>query len=62
MLDFRPNTSPPFSWFDAKQGTTEPNDLDKMLSTAELVMARRGMTLSDQARANLSDLHTKRHN
>lgn len=59
---FPPKHLPPFSWFDAKQGTTEPNGLDKMLSTAELVMARRGMTLSEQARANLSALHAKRHN
>ncbi len=59
---FPPKHLPPFSWCNAKQGTTQSNDLDKMLATAELVMARRGMTVSEQARVNLSALHAKRHN
>ena len=59
---FPPKHLPAFSWCDAKQGITIPNDLDKMLSTAKLVMARRGMTLSEQTRVNLSALHAKRHN
>ena len=61
-VGFPPKHLPSFSWCDAKQGTTKPNNLDKMLSTAELVMARRGMTVSEKARANLSALHAKRHN
>lgn len=59
---FPPKHLPPFSWHNAKQGTTEPNDLHKMLSTAEVVMSRRDMSVSKQARVNLSDLHAKRHN
>jgi len=58
---FPPKHLPPFSWHDARTRSTEPHDLGKMLSTARTVMARRGMTLSDGAKANLSALHNNRH-
>ncbi|MGB0509795.1 MAG: hypothetical protein ACPGGB_02650, partial [Flavobacteriales bacterium] len=56
---FPPKHLPPFSWHDAKSGETVPHDLDRMLATAETVMARRYETLSDTAKDNLSAVFSR---
>ena len=56
---FPPKHLPPFSWHDAKSGETVPHDLDRMLATAETVMARRNETLSDTAKDNLSAVFSR---
>ena len=56
---FPPKHLPPFSWHDARTGQTELYDLPRMLATAETVMARRGQTLTQAAKDNLSALHAE---
>ena len=56
---FPPKHLAPFSWHDARSGKTDLHDLDRMLRTAETVMARRNQTLSAAARDNLSALHAQ---
>ena len=49
----------PFSWHDAKSGKTVLHDLDRMLATADTVMARRKESLSDTEKDNLSALFSR---
>ena len=56
---FPPKHLAAFSWHDARSGKTVPHDLDRMLATAETVMARRNQSLSTAARDNLSALHAQ---
>ena len=57
---FPPKHLPPFSWFNARLGTMEVQDLGRMIATAEKVMARRGLLLSPVQRDRLSQLHAAR--
>jgi len=57
---FPPKHLPAFSWYNARSGDMEIQNLDRMLGTAEKVMARRGMEISEAQRANLTRLHQKR--
>jgi UDP-N-acetylglucosamine diphosphorylase/glucosamine-1-phosphate N-acetyltransferase len=57
---FPPKHLPPFSWYNARLGTMEVQDLGRMLATAEKVMARRGLSLSTVQRDRLSQLHAAR--
>ncbi|HSJ62986.1 MAG TPA: putative sugar nucleotidyl transferase [Gemmatimonadaceae bacterium] len=50
---------PPFSWGEATQ--LRPYQLEKFLQTAERAMGRRGITLSDTARRQLSAAHALAH-
>lgn len=54
---FPPKHLPAFSWCNARTGALEVQDLDRMLSTAERVMARRHVTLGEEERARLTQLH-----
>ncbi len=54
---FPPKHLPPFSWHNVREGSTDLHDLPRMLATADVVMARRGMSMSQQAKDNLSALH-----
>jgi UDP-N-acetylglucosamine diphosphorylase/glucosamine-1-phosphate N-acetyltransferase len=54
---FPPKHLAAFSWHDARSGKTVLHDLDRMLATAETVMARRNVTLSAASRDNLSALY-----
>lgn len=54
---FPPKHLPPFSWHNAKTGQTDVHDLQRMMSTAETVMARRNERLTDAAKDNLSALY-----
>ena len=56
---FPPKHLPPFSWHDAKSGRTEVHDLQRMLATADTVMARRNEILSNSAKDNLSALFSR---
>ena len=56
-VGFPPKHLPPFSWHDAKSGLTDVHDLQRMVTTAETVMARRNETLSDAAKDKLSALY-----
>ena len=57
---FPPKHLPAFSWYNAHTGEMEVQDLHRMLGTAEKVMARRGMEISEAQRANLTRLHQER--
>ena len=57
---FPPKHLPAFSWYNAHSGDMEIQNLDRMLGTAEKVMARRGMEISEAQRAKLTRLHLKR--
>jgi UDP-N-acetylglucosamine diphosphorylase/glucosamine-1-phosphate N-acetyltransferase len=57
---FPPKHIPPFSWFNAKTGTMRLHDFEKMTGTAEKVMSRRKVSMSDGAFANLSALFARR--
>jgi len=56
---FPPKHLPPFSWHNARHERTELHDLPRMLSTADAVMARRGLSMSPVAKDNLSALFEK---
>ena len=57
---FPPKHLPAFSWFNARTQEMLTQDIDRMLSTAQQVMARRGHTLTDAQRDRLSQLHAAR--
>ena len=57
---FPPKHLPAFSWYNARTESMEIQDLDRMLATAETVMARRNLTLTDDQRVRLSQLHAQR--
>jgi len=57
---FPPKHLPAFSWFNARTQEMRTQDIDRMLSTAEKVMARRGYTLTHDQRDRLSQLHAER--
>lgn len=57
---FPPKHLPAFSWYNARMGTMEIQDLERMLSTAQTVMGRRGLPLSEVQRVRLSQLHAQR--
>ena len=57
---FPPKHLPAFSWFNARTQEMLIQDIDRMLSTAEKVMARRGHTLTPDQRDRLSQLHAAR--
>ncbi len=57
---FPPKHLAPFSWFNARLSTMEVQDLERMLATAEKVMARRGLSLTQSQRDRLSQLHAAR--
>ncbi len=57
---FPPKHLPPFSWYNARTEAMAIQSIDRMLSTAEKVMARRGETLSEDHRAKLTRLHAER--
>lgn len=57
---FPPKHLPAFSWFDARSGKGNLQDLDRMLVAAERTMARRGMTMGPAQRARLTQLHALR--
>lgn len=59
-VGFPPKHLPPFSWYDARQGRMAVQDLDRMLSTADTVMARRQVEMTPEAKANLTGLHAQR--
>lgn len=54
---FPPKHLPPFSWHNAREGSTDLHDLPRMLATADVVMARRGLSMTQKAKDNLSALH-----
>ena len=57
---FPPKHLPAFSWYNARTGSMEIQELDRMLATAETVMARRNMTMTEVQRVRLSRLHAER--
>lgn len=57
---FPPKHLPPFSWYNAKSEKMEIQSLNRMLSTAERVMERRGLNLTEVQRDNLTRLHAER--
>lgn len=59
---YPPKHVPAFSWLNAKTGESTLQDLNKMMGTAEKVMARRNVSLSAQSKVNLSALHAIRSN
>jgi UDP-N-acetylglucosamine diphosphorylase/glucosamine-1-phosphate N-acetyltransferase len=56
--DVMPKVVPPFAWGDAPPFTT--HELGKFLVTAERMMQRRGISLDDRMRAQLSAAHVTR--
>ena len=57
---FPPKHLPAFSWYNARSATMEVQDLSRMLATADKVMARRGLSLTQTQRDRLSQLHAAR--
>jgi len=57
---FPPKHLPPFSWYNARNEKMEVQSLDRMLDTADRVMARRGLKLSEAQRDNLARLYAER--
>lgn len=57
---FPPKHLPAFSWFNARTQEMLTQDIERMLSTAEKVMARRGHALTAAQRDRLSQLHALR--
>lgn len=57
---FPPKHLPAFSWYNARTGAMEVQSLERMLETAEKVMARRDTSLNASQRANLTRLHAER--
>lgn len=59
-VGFPPKHLLPFSWYDARQGHMVVQDVDRMLSAADTVMARRQKKMTPEAKANLTGLHALR--
>jgi hypothetical protein len=57
---FPPKHLPPFSWFNARTEEMQIQSLDRMLNTAAKVMGRRGVTMSEAQRDNLTRLYHER--
>jgi len=57
---FPPKHLPAFSWYNARTSNMEIQDLDRMLATAEKVMARRGVNMTAIQRDTLTQLHAAR--
>lgn len=57
---FPPKHLPAFSWCNARTGEVVTQDLDRMLGTAEQVMARRQVELGSEERRRLTQLHADR--
>lgn len=57
---FPPKHLPAFSWYDARKGEGQIQDLERMLITAERTLARRGLSLQKAQRERLTQLHALR--